>query len=149
MMHWVTLIWLRSGEIFTATVCIWALIRGGLPGRIGSVTMLIGWALTNLVSPVNTGPGPLVVLIDLGMFVSYLGLAIWYRRWWTYFAAACQLNAVACHFVHKATTFGIFSYATSEGFWGGWAVVICLAWGVVDYRRQLKKRTLDAAALGA
>ena len=140
--------WKHGGEIATTLICLWALWRGGLPERIGSLTMLIGWALTDLLLAPDGGPGPWVLAVDTGMFVSYAALAVWFRLPWSFFAAGCMLNAVATHYLHKITSFGVFTFATSETFWGGWAIIICLAWGVVSHRSRLRKRVRTLAAEG-
>lgn len=133
-------IWIRGGEIATAAICLWALWRGGTPERIGAVIMLIGWALTDLLSVHNGGPGTWVLAVDAGVFASYLGVFVWYRRPWSLFAAASMLLAVASHYIHRISNFGIYAFGTMESFWGGWAIIICLAWGVADHRNGLERQ---------
>ncbi len=140
MLHWIWLLWLRGGEIATLAICLWALWRGGTPERIGALIILVGWALTDLLSPPNQGPGPWSIVVDIAALIAFAWLALWSRRPWTYFAAACQLNGVFSHFAHKFTTFGLYSYATTIALWSGYGLIICLAGGMIARRRDKKQQ---------
>ncbi len=86
-----------------------------------------------------------VVTIDIVMLVLFIILAIWSRKIWVFFIAACMLNSVISHFTEHLIHFGIYSYVTAIGFWGGWALLICLAFGVAGHIRSEKRRkTLDS-----
>jgi hypothetical protein len=41
--------------------------------------------------------------------------------------------------------FGLYAYVTAIGFWLGYAQLICLAFGIVDYQSTLKRQARHPA----
>ena len=143
LLQWVWILWVWGGDLAAVICCIWAFWRGGPVERFGAAIISIGWILTVLFHmPNGGGPGSIVTVIDILAFGLFLALAIWSRRIWVFFAAACQINAVFSHFIHNIASFGIYGYATAAGLWGGWALLICLACGILGYQHSLKRRPL-------
>jgi hypothetical protein len=136
-LHTAWLLWARGGDIAALICCLWAVCRGGPVEKIGAVTIGVAWFLSFLLQ--NKGPhglGLYVGIIDVTTLIIFVVLAVQTRRLWTFFAAACMLNSVISHLVPHFTGFGVYGYVTAVGLWGGWALLACLVWGVVDYNRS-------------
>ena len=152
LLQWVWILWVWGGNLAAIICCIWAFWRGGPVERWGAAIISIGWILTVIFHlPNGGGPGAIVTVIDIVALALFLVLAVWSRRIWVFFAAACQLNAVFSHFIHNIANFGIYGYATAVGLWGGWALLICLACGILGYQRMLRRGQVkaDRATAGA
>ncbi|ESQ74257.1 hypothetical protein ABAC402_14925 [Asticcacaulis sp. AC402] len=145
-MYGLWIVWTVGGNIAAAVCCLWAFWRGGTFERWGASILAVGWILTMIAKQPGMGPNAIIVGIDCAALLAFVVLALWSRRIWVFFAAACQLNAVFSHFAHHFTDFGIYSYATANGFWGGWALIFCLAAGVASYRRRYNRQLKAATA---
>lgn len=139
-MYWLWVVWTSGSNIAAAICCLWAFWRGGTVERVGAGVIGLAWALTVLVKDPNMGPNLAIVWIDIALLAGLVALAMWSRRIWVFFAAACALNAVFSHFAKSFTDFGLYSYASAAGFWGGWALLVCLAAGIMGYRHSYNKR---------
>lgn len=140
-MEWLWDVWVYGSDVAAIICCSWAFWHGGPVERIAGGIIAVGWIMTIIFKlPNGAGPGQVVVDIDVAVLILFTFLALWARRWWTIFAAACMLNAVICHFVHLFGGFGIYSYATTSGFWSGYALLICLAFGIFGYRRGVRRQ---------
>ncbi len=135
------LVWMYGGDLAAFVCCAWAFWRGGSAERIGAAIVAIGWTLSIvLTSHAGHGPGIFVVSIDTVMLASFVALAIWSRKLWTFFIAACMLNSETSHFTEHLIRFGMYSYVTAIGLWGGWGLLICLAAGTWGHIRQQKRQ---------
>lgn len=134
----IALVWAKGGDIAAVIVCMWAFLRGGPVERYGAAIISVAWTLSFfLTSHAGNGPGVAVITIDIVALFLFAVLAIWSRRMWTFFATGAILNAVVAHLVRALTKFAVFGYVTTTGFWTGWIVLICLAFGILGYRRSL------------
>lgn len=123
--------WQNGGRTLAFVVCTWALIRGQLPERLGAVTIAVSWLLSYLNARLDgSGPADATVAIDVVTAVCFGALALWSRRPWTFFIAACMVNLIITHLVARSLGLGKFAYVTLCGFWGGYALCLCLAAGV-------------------
>lgn len=138
-------IWRFGGHIAAFVCCTWAFWRGGVHERTAAGLIAAGWLLSALLtSRTGHGPGIYVVSIDVIILLAFFALAVWSRKLWTFFLAACMLNSVLSHFTEHLIHFERFSYVTAIGFWGGWATLICLATGVNGHIRQQKCQAATA-----
>ena len=139
-MYWLWVVWTSGSNVAAAICCLWAFWRGGTVEKYGAAIIGVGWILTVIFKQPNMGPGAIIAGIDVVAFVLLVVLAIWSRRIWVFFAAACQLNAVFSHFANIFADYGLYSFSSANGFWGGWALLICLSAGILGYRREYKRR---------
>ena len=139
-LHLLWLLWVRGGDIACLIVCIWAFWRGGPVEKRGAAIILVGWIASFFLTLAGKGPVMGVVIIDTAACMLFAVLAIWSRRVWAFFATASLLNAVASHFISDLAKLGVYGYATNSGFWSGWALLICLAFGILGYRRSLRPK---------
>ncbi len=144
------MLWMYGGHLAAFLCCTWAFWKGGSPERIGAAIIASGWILTILLtSHAGHGPGQYVVTIDVCTLIGLAVLAIWSRRIWAFFAAACMFNSVMSHFTEALVHFGIYSYVTTIGIWGGWALLICLASGVWGHIRRGQREARQMAMSAA
>lgn len=132
------LVWSWGGTILAILCAAWALWRGGRAEREYVVISAIGWVITPLLAGHN-GPGPWVLLVDTLTLLAYLILGMRYRKIWLTFAAACQINDVVTHIVNGIIGFDGYSYVTMVEIWAGWAQIFCLFFGMISYRRSLRR----------
>lgn len=102
------------------SVCALAAWRGRDPERLAAAGYLAAWALTVVVF--KDGSRDIqwaVMLIDLGLLVLLLGLALRSRRFWPLFVAAFQTLAVGTHAARALDT-GVsgWAYLTAVLVWG-------------------------------
>lgn len=140
-MYGLWLLWTAGSNIAAALCCAWAFWRGGLTERLGSLIIVAGFYATTLLKQTHQGPGVAIVVIDVLGLVLFLALALWSRRLWVFFAAAAMVNAVFAHFAQQLAPYGLYAYASAAGLWGGWALLVCLAFGIVGHQLRLKRGT--------
>lgn len=139
------LVWKYGARLLLMVCLLWAMWRGGFTERAGAAILGLGWFLSYLLrSPGAQGASLYVVAIDIVVFLMYLALALWSRRLWVFFAAAGMLIAIACHYAARTMPFGVYSYVTIAGFWGGSAQLIFLAAGIIGHQRKLKRERQQA-----
>ena len=133
-------IWAWGGFALATIVCAAALIWGGTAGRVVAATFWIAWVLSLLVASHDPHrPGIQVDLIDVVVLVVFVVVSFRTRRLWTMFAAACQLDDVVSHFGGRLLHYGISSTITATGIWGGYALIACIAAGIVTHQRELRR----------
>ena len=131
-------IWARGSDICAILCCVWAFWRGGIVEKYGAAIIGVSWLLSFILTfPPGAKPTMAIIAIDVTVLILFVALANWSRRLWVFFIAACQINAVASHFIGGLWKHGLYGYVTMLGFWGGWALLICLACGIVGYRRSI------------
>ena len=137
--HWV---WTYGGELAAAVCCALALWRGGRAEKYGAIILLVGWALSLVAIRLHMdalhGVHYTLFAIDGLALIAFTALSLWARKLWTLMISAFQLNDVATHFAAFAPGMDTFTYLTLVGFWGGWAIIFALAWGVWDHERRTR-----------
>ncbi|MFT4076625.1 MAG: hypothetical protein QM647_13970 [Asticcacaulis sp.] len=139
--------WAYTALILGILVSVYALVRGGPAERTGAVMFLVAWLATTLVqgrkfNGIEWG----IVAVDSALLVGFVFLALWSRKIWTILIAACQLNAVASHFVPLlAPKFNYVAYLTLVEFWGGYGLLLFLAIGTYSHQRELRLTKAGAA----
>lgn len=133
------LFWVGGSELAAFLACLWALSRGGRSEQIYAGIMGSGWILSAVVQSGNHGPNIAFVLLDVATLIGFLLLSLYDRRLWIAFAAACQINEVVTVFVGKAIHLNGYAYVTMLGIWAGWAQILCLLIGMIQYERRLKR----------
>ena len=143
---WLTYLWDNGFAVATA-VCLAAGLWGGKTERVFAATFWIAWALTIVVqSHGSKGPGGQVILIDSLVLVVFVAASVKSRRLWTIFATASQIDDVASHITARLLHFGLWSYLSAVGIWGGWFLIFCIAAGTIGYRLRLKTGTRSGTA---
>ena len=79
-------------------------------------------------------------MVDFALFFGFLALALHTRRLWVFVTCMCILNGLVTHFVTGYEVFGMYSFVTATTFWIGYALLICLGLGIIDYQNTLKRR---------
>lgn len=130
--------WKYGARALCIIICTWAVLQGGTAERLGALITAVAWYLSYLnATQDGSGPAVATVVVDIAATAAFVALAVWSRRPWTFFIAACMLNAVATHFIARALDLGMFAYITVAGFWGGYGILICLASGIVGHRIRI------------
>lgn len=133
-------LWQYSGVILATLVCGWSFLRGGPTERFGAAVVIVGWYLSILLqSHSPKGPGIWVEIIDAVMLLLFLYLSLSTRRLWTILISACQLDTVVFHLAAKVAHYGQYPYVVAIGLWGGYGLLLALAWGVLEHRGRLKR----------
>lgn len=125
--------WVLIGAVIAVLCCTWAFLRGGAVERGAAAIILSGWLLSLLFQNHGyAGPGPVVIAIDIAMLIAFVWLSAGSRRLWTIPLAACQLDAVASHFLSLHLKVGGWSYFTVVGLWGGYGLLVSLVIGMIS-----------------
>lgn len=150
---------LLSSEFWTwscricGIICVaWALWRGGRVERVAAAAITLGWIATIIVSDKSHPDGTAYAIVDIVAFCVFAAIAIWSRKIWTLFLAACQLVAVASHFSAALSNFGAddigwWAYSAIINFWSGWGLLASLAVGVWQHRHHKKKALREQASV--
>ncbi|USQ95304.1 hypothetical protein [Caulobacter sp. RL271] len=87
------------GLVLTPIVTIVVVWRGGVPERIAALASLVAFLITPLAQKLSHGRWPLpgVALVDLGVCVLLIGLALRYDRTWLILTAGVELATVMAH----------------------------------------------------
>ena len=135
-------LWAWGGFALATVVCAAAGLWGGTAERTIAGTFWGAWVLTYVVASHGAkGPGDQVILIDTVCLFVFAAVSLKSRRLWTLIATASQLDDVASHIGARLLHFGLYSYLTATGIWGGYVLIGCIAAGVWNHRRR------DRAAL--
>jgi hypothetical protein len=140
------LVWVY-GSYAACTACIiWAIWKGGPTEKQGAALIAFGWILTTIVTRFDgPGPGIYVKILDFACFLIWVALALHSRRLWVFVLCMCMLNGLVTYFATDHKAFGLYAYMTAVGFWLGYAQLICLAGGIIDYQNTLKRQKLNPA----
>jgi len=143
-------IWAWGGLALATIVCVAALIWGGSTERMIAITLWVAWVVSLLVeSHGPKGPGDQVILIDVFVLLVFIGVSLKTRRLWTLFATASQVDDVASHFGARLLHWGLYSYITATGIWGGYFLIGCILAGIVGHRRRLGRNGASPVRLNA
>ena len=130
----------------------YALLRGGLPERIGATILVIGsqltWAAASAgaarFESVETG----VLLVDVGALLAFLALALRADRFWPLWVAALQILGTAGHAV-KFTDPEVIrrAYAFILAFWS-YPMLSLLVLGTWRHQRRIVRFGADKSWSG-
>ncbi len=130
-------IWAWGGLALATIVCVAALIWGGSTERMIAITLWVAWVVSILVETHGPGrPGILVILIDVFVLFIFIVVSLKTRRPWTLFAAASQVDDVASHFGAQLLHYGVYSYITATGIWGGYFLIGCIVAGILGHQTR-------------
>ena len=140
-------IWAWGGFALATIVCAAALIWGGSTERMIAATLWGAWVISLIVeSHSSKGPGDQVILIDIFVLFVFIAVSLKTRRLWTLFAAASQVDDVASHFGARLLHWGLYSYVTATGIWGGYFLIGCIVAGIAGHRWRLRRATMTLRA---
>lgn len=140
------IVWAYGGVVAMSLCCMWAFWKGGPTEKTGAALIAVAWILSPIVTRFDgPGPGLYVRAVDFTLFFGFVALALHSRRLWVFVTCMCILNGLVTHFVTGHKAFGMYSFVTATTFWVGYALLICLAFGIVDYRLTLRRRKLSPA----
>ena len=115
-----------------AGVCMWAILAGRWPERLGGVAVAANWLLSAIFE--DRRPyhhlQPAWFALDAGMAAVLLLIVVYSRRRWCLWAAACALLLLFCHVtVLIDRGFTQWSYVTVCYVWS-LGILVALGWGV-------------------
>jgi hypothetical protein len=130
----------QLSTLFTATVCLWALLRGRWPEQATAVMLILNWIGSAAGEDRSRGHHgqPIMAALDITFLVFSLGLTVSCRRTWTLWMSACALLGVLTHLaVLFDPNLGQWSYMTVYFVWS-LGLVVSLAVGMaVEGRRPV------------
>jgi hypothetical protein len=134
---------------YVLTVLCWmyALVRGGLPEKIGASILTVGSVLSVAAIsgwPVRYGSLELgVFLVDLATLAGFLVLALRAERYWPLWLTALQIIGIAAHAV-KLLDPGVIgrAYAFAMQFWG-YPMWLMIALGTYRHQQRLVRNGVD------
>lgn len=127
--------------------CLYALLRGGGPERIGAGIFIAATVLT-AVAASSSRPGFQsmevgILLVDTMMFVAFLMLAVRSGRFWPLWMTGLQAVQVAGHAARLVDPEMIpWAYAVAQGFWS-YPMMAILALGTWRHQGRLQKSGAD------
>ena len=137
----------RPYYILLVLCWIYALLKGGLPERIGTTILAVGSTITMAAISNRTirfGSIELgVVLVDVAGMVAFILLALRADRFWPLWVTALQIIAVGGHAI-KAADPGTIpkAYAFAMAFWS-YPMLALLALGTWRHQRRLARNGAD------
>lgn len=144
--HLAHVIWQNSGRLAFIVCIASAFWKGGPTEKKGAALIAAAWVLSPIVTKFDgPGPGIYVHMVDTALLISFVFLALQTRRLWVFAMCMCVLNGLVTYFVTGYKVFSMYAFITATTFWLGYAELICLAFGIVDYRLTLRRRKLSPA----
>lgn len=138
------LVWVYTGYVAGVLCGIWAVWKGGSTEKQGALLIAIGWILSPILTRLDgPGPGAYVQTLDVMCFFVWIALALHSRRLWVFVLCMCMLNGLVVYFAIGRLAIGLYAYMTAIGFWLGYAQLICLAFGIVDYQSTMRRQKLN------
>jgi len=132
-------LWAWGGFTAATIVCGWAALRGGWAERVIGATLWVAWVDSLLIESHGPDrPGLQVELIDVFVLVVFTAVSLKQRRLWTLLLVASQVDDVFSHITAHLLHYGLYSYITATGLWGGQFLIGCLAAGMTGHRRRSK-----------
>ncbi len=130
-------LWAWGGFTAATIVCALAAWRGGWAERTVGATLWVAWVASLLIESHGPDrPGLQVILIDWFVLFVFVAVSLKERRIWTLLLVASQVDDVASHATAHLLHYGLYSYITATGIWGGQFLIGCLAAGLIGYRRR-------------
>jgi hypothetical protein len=139
--------WMLISRYLALFTCAYAFLRGDIYQKQVAVVLAVGWIVSFIFARIIQDPSFYIFVIDLVALVIFGWVSIRSRRLWSLFMAAFQLNAVVAHVVKlMSTQINWYSYVTSIGFWGGYAITLALLGGLVaqDLKRWRTRLNKDS-----
>lgn len=131
--------WKYGARTLCLLICLWAVFQGGLAERTGALIIIVAWYLSYLnATQDGSGPPITTVMVDIVAALCFILLAVGSRKPWTFFIAACMINAVTTHFLARVLSLSIFASMTVSSFWGGYGILACLASGIMGRRARIR-----------
>jgi hypothetical protein len=127
--------------------CGYAFLRGGPPERTCAILMLVGTLMTVWATPpIGQRFAHLeltIFIVDVGLFVGFLGIALFAQRYWPMWMASMQLVAVASHSTSLLVKTPLpWAYAVAIAFWS-YPMLVMLAWGTARHCERIKRFEWD------
>ncbi len=133
-----------------ALVALYAFLRGSRDERLVGLICIAGALVSHLViSPLTQrfeGVETPVMIVDLGVFVAFLAVALRSERFWPLWVAGLQLTAMMGH-AFKALDSNLIprAYGAALYFWA-YPIVLILAVGTWRTHRRLRQQGSSIAA---
>ena len=126
---------------------IYALLRGGVPERLGAAIVAIGSAITVAAMSSRAGRfGSVEVgafIVDVLCLIAFLALALRANRYWPLWIVALQIIGTAAHAVKLADPALIGrAYAFALAFWS-YPMLLLIALGTWRHQRRLAEFGVD------
>lgn len=127
--------------------CLYTVLRGGPPERIGAAILTVGSILTfvtlsstaQIYRSLEVG----VFLVDVATLLAFLALALRANRLWPLCITALQLVGTAGHAVKLVDPQVLpFAYAIALRFWG-WPMMLMLVLGTWSHQKRLARYGAD------
>lgn len=128
--------------------CLYALIRGGAPERIGAAIFIAAVILTGLAVSSMEGQAYRILevgqlLVDGAMLVAFLVLALITTRFWPIWMSGLQAVQVAAHLAKLADPELIYwAYGVGQAFWS-YPMMALLGAATWRHQRRLKQFGAD------
>jgi hypothetical protein len=140
------IIWVNASRLCFVACMIFAIWKGGPTEKAGAALIAFGWILSPIVTQFDgPGPGIYVRIIDTLLFIGFVALALHSRRLWVFVICMCALNGLITYFFTGYEAFSMYAFVTATGFWLGYALLICLAFGIIDYQQSQKRQKVSPA----
>lgn len=130
--------------------CLYALIRGGAPERIGAAIFIAAVIFTGLAASSMEGkafrsPEFGLLMVDGAMLVAFLILTTTSSRFWPIWMSGLQAVQVAGHLAKLADPGLIYwAYGVAQGLWS-YPMMALLAAATWRHRKRLKQTGVDSA----
>ncbi|WP_371421282.1 hypothetical protein [Tardiphaga sp.] len=128
--------------------CLFALIRGGAPERLGALILIADFELSLLVvEPMSgrfSGVEWSVFFVDLFAFFAVYLLSILSARYWPIWVAAVQGAVTMSHLTGLRSDIVPWAYGSMVAIWS-YLLLIMLAVATWRHRRRLKRYRMDPA----
>lgn len=124
-------------------VAIYALLRGGRDERLVAFCCVAGALLTQIVvSPLGDRFESVewpILLVDLGVFAGFVGVALRSQRFWPLWVAGLQLTTIMGHLIKQvASDLLPTAYGVALGFWA-YPIIFILAIGTWRHTRRMRR----------
>ncbi|QKR99743.1 hypothetical protein F9288_08895 [Sphingomonas sp. CL5.1] len=135
-------------NLFYAASCVYALVRGGAPERIGAAILVADFELSLLVvKPIAsrfTGVEWTMFAVDLGAFGALYALSLFTTRYWPAWMAAFQGCVALSHIAGFRGEIAPWVYGTVVAAWA-YAMLAILAAATWRHQRRLLRYSIDPA----
>lgn len=142
-------VWAYGGDLALALSVAAALRWGGRAERWAAAILLAGTLLTLAVVCLRLesvyGPHVLTLVIDASCLVAFVVLSLRMRKLSTLLLAAFSLNDVLTYPAAWLAHMDAFTFVTAIEFWGGWSLIVVLAWATWRHARQADRQGRQAA----
>ncbi len=130
----------QIGLAITVLICAFTAWAGGRPQKVAATIVIVAWVGSNLIQDRSfRHPQYLTLVLDIGLTVLFVALAVKWRQLWLSGMATFLLLTTASHFAMILDS-RIFAKASITAYliWS-YLVLVCLLWGgvagLLDRRR--------------